>query len=383
MIYMRQDTLAYELLTFLAYVGEFPYASMHLLGNKDVFRKLVSKLSQEQTYCIPNHPDRITGRLLNISGKSKLKTIRLNQKAISVLEIANPRAAEYYSDVYGKFNLSSAADRIDRYHRVAESVALFRLVGVETRPFELPSLQLTRFGKTVPDEPVFYTSQELKHVGDDSVSKIAFSRITGMLFSPGGCYAVYNSRDTRMNWNGRGEGKVRLHLSSLARMNAGVDEVNSAMMLGTDYQVAKLTLAFLGNINRVEMRFDNIYAHLHFIPMDPFGIRLIKLLSIPDWNEILLDLLFDEDELAGIGATFCYDALRNGTYMLSFLDSDIFRLNAFWETVRYHKYKASVICFPEQVPFLRSLMRDKVSLQTVTMDMVETAMNSEGSDSDE
>ena len=68
--------------------------------------------------------------------------------------------------------------------------------------------------------------------------------------------------------------------------------------------------------------------------------------------------------------------------MLSFLDSDIFRLNAFWEAVRVHKYKASVICFPEQVPFLRSLLRDKVSLQTVTMDMVENAIM-EGCDSNE
>jgi len=242
---------------------------------------------------------------------------------------------------------------------------------------------MSRFEKIVPDEQTFYTSHELKHFGHDSVNKIAFSRITGMLFSSGGCYAIYNSRNAMMNWNGRGEGKVKLHLSSVARMNAGVDEVKSAMMLGSDYKIAKQTLAFLGKVNRVEMRFDNIYSHLHFIPMDAFGVRLIKLLSIPDWNEILLDLLFEEDELAGSGATFCYDAYRDDAYMLSFLDSDIFRLNAFWETVRYHKYKASVICFPEQVPFLRSFLRDKVSLQTVTMDMVEEAINYEGCDSNE
>ena len=265
---------------------------------------------------------------------------------------------------------------------MAESVALFRLVGVETRPFELPELQLRNFQMVVPTEPSFYTSHELKHFNQDSVNKIAFSRITGMLFSSGGCYAVYNSRNALMNWNGRGEGKVKLHLSSVARMNACVDEVISAIMLATDYQIAKQTLAFLGKINRVEMRFDNIYTHLHFIPMDSFGIRLIKLLTIPDWNETLQDLLFDEDEQAGMGATFCYDAIRDGAYVLSFLDSDIFRLNAFWETVRYHKYKASVICFPEQVPFLRSLMRDKVALQTVTMDMVENAIM-EGCDSNE
>ena len=117
--------------------------------------------------------------------------------------------------------------------------------------------------------------------------------------------------------------------------------------------------------------------------MNAFGIRLIKLLSLPDWNEMLLELLFDEEELATTGASFGYDAIRDGVYMFSCLDSDIFRLNAFWDVVRYQKYKASVICFPEQVPFLRDLLRDKVSLQTVTMDMVENAINMEGSDASE
>lgn len=170
---------------------------------------------------------------------------------------------------YKENSENSTSLRIDRSHRLAETAAFFRLVGIETRPYELPTLQMMSFQNIVPAEPVFYTSHALKHFGQDSVNKIAFSRITGMLFSPGGCYVIYNSRDSLMNWNGRGEGKVRLHLSSVARMNAGVDEVNSAMMLGLDYHIAKQTLAFLGKVNRVEMRFDNIYSHLHFIPLNP------------------------------------------------------------------------------------------------------------------
>lgn len=382
MIRIQQDTLAYELLTILAYVGEFPFASIFLLGNKDVWRKLVSKLSQEQTYRVPNHPDKITGRLLNLSGEKKARTIRLSQKGAYVLSLVNADAAKYYARVFGNAHLSSAEERIDRAHRLAESVAFFRLVGVETCPFILPTLQLKLFQRTVPNEPAFYTSHELKHFGGDSVSKVAFSRITGMLFSSGGNYAVYNSRDYRMEWNGRGEGKVLVHLQGVARMNGGQEEMDSAMMLASDYSIAQLTLAFLGKVNRVENRFDKIYTHLHLIPMDSFGTRLVKILALPDWRQTLLELLFDDDELAGVGATFGYDAIRDGAYVLSFLDSDIFRLHAFWDTVRVQKYKASVICFPEQVPFLRSYLRGKVNLQTVTMDMVENAIM-EGCDSHE
>lgn len=383
MIYIRQDSLVYELLTFLACVGEFPYASIHLFGNKETWRKLIYKLSQPQTYSIPNCTQTISGRLLNTPGEKGLKTVRLNQKGVSILESVNPKAASYYARVYGKYNLSGAPERIDRNHRVAETVALFRTSGIETRPFELPQLQMTFFQKTVLDDPTFYPSHELKHVGNDQINKTGFSRITGMLFSPGGCYAIYNSRDYRMDWNGRGEGKVRLHLSSIARMNANVEEINSAMMLGTDYRIAKQTLGYLNKVRRAEMRFDRIYDHLHFIPMNSFGTRLIKLLSTPDWNEILQEILFDDHERAGAGATFCYDAIQNGEYVLSFLDSDIFRLNAYFEAVRYFKYRGSVICFPEQVPFLQDFLGPKISLRSVTMDMVEEAIFSEGSDTDE
>ena len=382
MIHIRQGSIAYEMLTFLSYVAEFPYASIALLGNYETYRKTITKMAQDQTYRIPDHPQKITGRLLNISGSKKQKTIRLGQKGVEVLQLINPDAAAYYARVYGKAKISSSAERIDRAHRLAETAALFRLAGIETSPFQLPPLQPTRFDATPPDQPVFYTSHELKHIEEDGVNKVAFSRITGMLFSAGGCYAIYNSRNARMEWNGRGEGKVLIHLRSAARANTGQKEMSSAIMLAGDYSLAQPTLAFLGKVNRVEDRFDEIYDHLHFVPLDSFGIRLIKLLTLPDWNETLLDLLFEEDERAGVGATFCYDATRDGAYVLCFLDGDIFRLKAFWDTVRVQKYKASIICFPEQVPFLRSYLRDKVSLQTVTMETVENAIY-EGCDSNE
>ena len=35
MIHIRRDSTVYELLTFFAYVGEFPYAAIPLLGGYD------------------------------------------------------------------------------------------------------------------------------------------------------------------------------------------------------------------------------------------------------------------------------------------------------------------------------------------------------------
>lgn len=383
MITLRPSSHVYELLILLSYVGEFPYTSLHLLGNKEVWRKLISKLTQEQDYRFPDSNDRVTCRLLNVAGKSKSKSIRLTQKGLSILGKLNPDAACYYNRAYPPQNRSGDAQRIDRHHRVAEAAAFIRSVDIETDPSRLPDLQNLTIKKVVPKEPSFYISHELKHIGDDHVNKIGFSRITGMLFCPGCCYPIYNSRDYWMGWNGRGESKVKQYLASIVRLNAGMLPVNSAIMLGRDYTVANLTLQNLRKVKRPQDRFDAIYDQLHFVPMDPFGKRLLRVLMLPDWQCILLNLLFEEDCLSGDSAIFAYDAYENGTYILSFLDSDIFKLNAFFSTVKAQKYKASVICFPEQVAFLRSFLGAGFSISTVTLDMVENAIFSEGSDCDE
>ena len=102
MIHIRQDSTVYEMLTFLSYVGEFPYASISLLGRYETYRKTITKMGQDQTYRIPDHPQKITGRLLNISGGKDQKTIRLSQKGLEVLHLINPDAGSYYDRVYGK-----------------------------------------------------------------------------------------------------------------------------------------------------------------------------------------------------------------------------------------------------------------------------------------
>lgn len=383
MITLRPSSHVYELLILLSYVGEFPYTSIHLLGNKEVWRKLISKLTQEQEYRFPDSNDRVTCRLLNVAGKSKSKSIRLTQKGLSILGKLNPDAARYYNWAYPPQNRTGDAQRVDRRHRVAEAAAFIRSVDIETDPSRLPALQNQTIRLVVPKEPSFYISHELKHIGDDHVNKIGFSRITGMLFCPGCCYPIYNSRDYWMGWNGRGESKVKQYLASIVRLNAGMLPVNSAIMLGRDYTVANITLQNLRKVKRPQDRFDAIYDHLHFIPMDLFGQRLLRILMLPDCKTTLLNLLFEEDCLAGDSAIFAYDAYEDSTYILSFLDSDIFKLNAFFSTIKAQRYKASVICFPEQVAFLRNFLGTGISVSTVTLDMVENAIFSEGSDSNE
>ena len=69
---------------------------------------------------------------------------------------------------------------------------------------------------------------------------------------------------------------------------------------------------------RLEFRFDNIYQFIYFVPMNSFGIRLLRLFAIPNWKAQLNELLFDEDDLSKNQGVMEYDAFVDGKYVYSF-----------------------------------------------------------------
>ena len=76
--------------------------------------------------------------------------------------------------------------------------------------------------------------------------------------------------------------------------------------------------------------------------------------------------------------SFTYDAYENGIYSLSFLDGDLWRLFRFREAILDREGSFRVVCFQEQMPFLKKYLGDKVSLSTVKLERVEQVFRIEG-----
>ena len=183
--------------------------------------------------------------------------------------------------------------------------------GVEVLPYDLPRFQREEIRKVTPDVPALYLGRDIKKTFPGEEKKTLFTRTVGALFYPGGCYAVYNARNAAMKWRGMGEFKALHSLTEVARLNGGVERLDGALLLGQSYQVALETLS-ASQQERREFRFDGIYPHIHFVPLDGFGARLLMLLTQPHWQERLLDLLFEpEDRTFGRGAME-YDAQVEG-----------------------------------------------------------------------
>ena len=353
---LRPDTLVQKVLQILAVTGEFPWSSLYLLGNPPTVQKMVSRLSQPVLFRNPHTEEEVRTKLFVTNGKGREKSLRLYKGALPLLHWLHPGAYD-------------AAHR-DRNHRVAEAVALCANAGVEVLPYDLPRLQQEEIRKVTPNYPALYLARDVKKAFPGEEKKTLFTRAVGALFYPGGCYAVYNTRDAAMKWKGMGEFKALHSLTEVARLNGGVTHLDGALLFGKSYETAMETLE-ASDPRHPELRFDSIYSHVHFLPLDGFGARLLKILTLPDWQERLLDLLFEPSTRTYGRGTMEYDAQVGAVKVLSHLDGDLARLLRFREGLWSHSGKFEVLCFPQQAEFLRSFLGDRVGVREIPLEAVE------------
>ena len=73
-----------------------------------------------------------------------------------------------------------------------------------------------------------------------------------------------------MKWKGMGEFKALHSLTEVARWNGGITRLTGAVLMGKSYEAALSALEY-SDPRHPELRFDSIYPHIHFVPLDPFG----------------------------------------------------------------------------------------------------------------
>lgn len=378
MLTLRPGSQSHRLVTILSAVGEYPLHSLHLLGNVRVLRDLIRRLTQVQIVRNPETGERLETKVLQLSGKGCNKSIRLYKGALPLLDWIHRDAFRYYMASFWNHRFPGDLAHRDRNHRLAETVALCASAKIEVLPYCLPKLQRDSICRVVPEGGSLYLARDIKRIHPTEQSKTMFTRMAGALFYPGGCYAVYNTRRHVMKWNGMGEFKALHSLLETARLNACISRIDSALLLGESGEIAFDTLRAAQQIHRPEFRFDGIYRHVHFVPLHPDGTRLLQMLTLPDWNETLLDLLFDPaTRTYGKAALEC-DAYVDGTYVLSFLDGDLARLIRFCEAAEVRDGRLAVLCFPNQVPLLRAYLPPQILIRTIDPTLVERELCLEG-----
>ncbi len=383
MITIRPGSHTHNIVTILSATGEFPVQSLPLLGNPRVVRLQVHKLESAQSYRTEEGEIVYHGKLLQLSGKGAGKSVRFYRPGLELLPKLYEGAYEYYMAAFDQHRFSGDPLRIDRHHRVAEAAAMFMGAGVEFRPYLLPPLQKSERRRVVQDGCSFYLSRNLKCTSDavPEATKTLFSRIVGGAFFNNEVYAVYNTRNALMKWLGKSEFKILYELTELARMNALVETVDSAILFGQSYDIALRSIADMDKHRRLYFRFNGVYQHIHFLTLDAFGIRLLKLMTLPNWKTRLREAMFGEDCLNEQYTVDC-DAYIDNTYLFSHLDGDLARLLRVRDAILMEPQRYRVFCFPEQLSLVRTVLSDKASIKLISIDDVEQSLM-EGGDENE
>lgn len=372
MIEIRKGSHISKLLYMLTVAGEFPVYSISLLGRYKTYNEILAKATKPCEYLNLETKERYITRLLRISGKGSQKTVRLLTGAEKILEWLG--LWKLYQSLHGTMHYRGDVSHISRAHRIAEGLAMAYRAGLETNVLEMPMLQLNQITNSFENKQCFYMSKQLKGVERIEMNKHAYTRIIGALFSGGNAYAVYNTRNQTMKWCGNGEKKAQVNLEEVSRMNAGVHRVTSAILFGENADIALKTLVQAKKTKRLEHHFDSIYFHIHFIPLDENGIRLLRLISRENWRENLLSVLFSDETRSYDKEMFEYDAKINGKYILTFFDGDIARLLRFQYVASRMDGEFEVLCFPFQGGFVKELLGDLAKIKTAKWEVIENAM---------
>ena len=177
-----------------------------------------------------------------------------------------------------------------------------------------------------------------------------------------------------MKWSGNGESKVRGYLSIALAGYTEDGELTSAILFGDDYLVALRTLEEAQQRRRYDLRFDNVYRNIYFIPLNEFGIKQLKTIVMRDWYKAHMDILYGEDSGHQFGFFFAHDAVIDGVAQISFLDGDLCKLIRVKDALKTNKdLNYNIVCYPEQLSmvqeyFVEFLGKGRIRLQTTTID---------------
>ena len=154
-------------------------------------------------------------------------------------------------------------------------------------------------------------------------------------------------------------------------------------MFGANYNIALDLLQQIKETKKQDNGFFRTYNQILFVPMDDFGVRLLRIMTLDNWRKKLLDALFEPEQYTTSWGTLQFDMIVDGIDTFCFLNGDIRNLFNFRDTILMRKEGTlrsgavsghKVICYPEQLDLVQKFFGDLAEIATVTMDELENAL---------
>lgn len=271
----------------------------------------------------------------------------------------------------------------DKEHRAAYRSTQNKIIN------DISAQLFMRFSGTLSGDSKYYTSVELKNVGNyqdkiekssDNTNYLINSRINGLLVTSDSAFSVYSTGRHLIEWKRFGEVKMASYiqrmLSEQGRENSRYE--TEAIILSKNIQsyedIVKLDYKKQSGKRRVLMNIDYAYDHMYAVPYSRDGVQMLWIMQHKGWKNFLKDKLLthEEQEDRKFVSVDCdgYDK-ENDIYSLVFLIPDMTRLKAFLTRARmeqdWNKYR--IYCYKSQYSFISGIVGKDIKIYTV--DIVE------------
>ena len=344
MIHFEKGTVAWRLIEVISVCGEYPYRSLCILGNERELRKRVKQMCEPQKYRFEKAGADVECCALTLSGKGRMKNIRLRKEALQLLRQIG--TVDSYLRRFPPGSFRGDYSHIDRTHRNAEIIAMCYMAGVTV--MEGRETLLAGGGQSF-----FMLAKGVKSDGIDGINKTGFTRLSGAFYCGDVKYAVYNTRDRAMRWDGGGEQKVCEQLHAGSHYSFG-----GAIVFCKDLHTG-LKVYRQEHIKNSAMRLSGIYFFCRFFTFDQTGITSLRMFAVPDWYRRMRTIVFGnstESNWAFCDGTKFYDLFDGEKYWLLFADGDFRRLQELIE--RSKQNRTAVVGVGSHAGFLNEYLKD-------------------------
>lgn len=224
---------------------------------------------------------------------------------------------------------------------------------------------------------IYYTSRELKgsQVDEDGLkadldasNRVNTTRVNGVYVSDGGTYLIYNTNRYLGNYSLSGERKLKAHMDIMMSWK-NKDIIDSAMLLADNMEFFKKILNPPSQLAQQHLQgLEGVYKNIYALPLNQDGQKMMKLMSIPDWQEKIYSNVLTMEQRTRKSSVVECDGQDDNRYLFVFCVPNIRRLKMFYKRAKIEndRDKYAVMCFDTQKKFLTEAMGNYVKIYSTS-----------------
>lgn len=369
-----------ELLRLIYLCGVIPYRSLRTLAKEPrLYQRAVKDMEREGILAVDKKGGEKNIRLLNRAERRNEYEKYLTPEYVSYYE-------NYAYENVHRLNFGDKSSPPASAMRGSATQIMMYKAGADISPYKRDiSKEMLQ-----DEDSVYYTSMEIKRAENyrDKVEtvkrndgtilkKLNNTRVTGLLVSPGGQYAVYNTGNTLIEWKRYGEVKMAVYLVQLVKSRSESEtSVNipkeAVIMAQTPGLYAKICNGEAKeNKKRTLLNIDFAYDRMYAVPEDQNGILMLKMMQERGWRYTVYKTVLTDEEMenARYVTIQCdgYDKEKD-IYKLVFCVPDLVSLKQFTRRAKLEndKKRFAIYCFTCQLPYLLQIA-DRKNFTILTM----------------